>query len=312
MSVPLLSCEEFFGPNRAEVVQKLGDAFVKYGFVRFKNFGIPKELIDALFSESKDLFELPQDVKDKYCVPGGQGQRGYTPKRVETAKGESAPDLKEFWHVGRELAAGEKYADLYTSNVWPTERPEFKKVTLEVYRQLDEIAFVVLEALAEFLGEDSKRISSLAEGGNSILRILHYPPLKDFDNVKGAIRAAAHGDINLITLLITASTSGLELLTREGEWMPVMNGPDEIIVDAGDMLERISNMKIPATIHRVVNPDNANSARYSVPFFVHPRPDAVLSVLDSCKGEGFPEPKEDITGMDFLLERLNEIGLGRL
>lgn len=312
MSVPLLSCDDLLGVNRDKTIQLLGDAFIKYGFVRIKNYDIPKKLIDDAFQQSKGFFELNSETKDSYCIKGGQGQRGYTPKLQEVAKGENIPDLKEFWHVGRELDEGEKYSNLYPKNVWPKEMDNFRPTILSIYNALDQISVLILEALAIYLGEEKNRLTSIADGGNSILRLLHYPPLNSFERTEGAIRAAAHGDINLITLLMSASTSGLELLTREGEWIPVLNGPDEIIADAGDMLERITNKRIPATIHRVVNPDNSNTPRYSMPFFVHPRPDAVLSVLESCKGEGFPKPPEDITGMDFLQERLSEIGLANM
>lgn len=257
--------------------------------------GIDLSRLHNAYRAVEDFFALPTEVKERSIV-GNDGQRGYTPFGRENAKGNPVPDLKEFWHVGRDAIA---------PNVWPEEPAAFEEEVAWLYDELDRVGLDLLRALTKPLEIDTDTFDQMAEGGNSVLRLLHYPPVPDSIE-PGAVRAAAHEDINLITLLVCASAAGLELLDRDGEWRAVEAPADAIIADAGDMLARITNGVVPATTHRVVNPDGPNISRYSMPFFLHPRPDAVLSV--------FPQFRDgteaaDITGLDFLKERLAEIGL---
>ena len=311
--VPLIDVRDFFNPaRRIDFVQTLGEAFKELGFVRLTGHGIDSQIIDPAYKHIKQFFALSEEEKKKYLIPGGAGQRGCTPYGVEAAKDASTPDLKEFWHVGRELLEEDELFGLYPENIWPEEIPAFKEACLNLYDALENSADVLLQALAIYLGEDKDIFTDVTYKGNTILRALHYPALKGRVVQKGAVRAAAHEDINFITLLIGSTSSGLQLLTRKGEWMDVETKEGEIIADAGDMLSRVTNGFIPATTHRVINPDDVNEPRYSIPFFVHPRPDSLLKVLDSCKGEGFPTPPRDILGIDFLNERLEELGLTKL
>jgi len=295
---------------RAAFIQAVGSALEEYGFLRVMGHGVTPAIVEPAYAASKALFALSDDEKHAYCVRGGRGERGYTPFGAEHAKGMPMPDLKEFWHVGRELEPGHPLQAVYPPNQWPTEVDGFRDVMLGLYSKLEGVAEEMLEVVACYLGERPDRLRRLATDGNSILRALHYPPLIDIPVAKGAVRAAAHEDINLITLLVTSTQSGLEILRRDGEWLSVNTKPGEILMDAGDMLGRITSGVIDATTHRVVNPSEDRSERFSMPFFVHPRPEALLSVLDSCRGDQHPEPAEDITGYAFLQERLEEIGLG--
>lgn len=298
--------------ERAAFVQTTGSALVEFGFVRVGGHRVTDARISAAYAAARAFFALPEAAKRAYVVPGGAGARGYTPFGAESAKDSPVPDLKEFWHTGRDLPASHPLAALYPPNLWPSEVPGFRSAMLDLYRALEEAAQVLLRAIALFLGEPEDTLTALADNGNSVLRALRYPPLGDVAASPGSVRAAAHEDINLITLLITASASGLELLDRTGNWLPVNNLPGEIVADSGDMIQRITNRTLPATTHRVVNPTGSADERMSMPFFVHPRPDSVLSVLPSCRGPGFPEPEPDITGADFLAERIRELGLDQL
>lgn len=311
-AIPVISMTDYREGDAdtvAAFIDTLGRSLREYGFVRVKGHAVTPEVVDPAYAAAKAFFALPEADKEAYVVPGGAGQRGYTPFGAEHAKDEPRPDLKEFWHVGRELPADHPLYAAYPPNLWPAEVPEFKEALLHLYNTLEGVAEDLLEAIALHLGEDKHRFTSLTETGNSIIRCLHYPPLGDIAVEPGAVRAAAHEDINFITLLVTSSHSGLELLRHDGTWMAVNAEPGEILMDSGDMMKRITSGVIPATRHRVVNPDDSNSERFSMPFFAHPRPEAVLSVVDSCRGEGFPEPAEDITGQAFLDQRLAEIGL---
>ncbi len=255
------------------------------------------------------FFALPEPVKRRYVVGRG-GARGYTPFGVEHAKGNPHPDLKEFWHIGRE--GREDAADTadagYPPNVWPEELPELRRPTLDLYRRLESCAATLLAALAEFFGLPEAAFAGMMVRGNSILRILHYPPVAPGADPRAA-RAAPHEDINLITLLPAATGSGLEILTREGEWLPVEAAAGQLVVDAGDMLSRATNEVVPATTHRVVNPPGgAARGRCSMPFFVHPYPACPLDVMERFVSAERPARFPPVTAGDFLAERLREIG----
>jgi isopenicillin N synthase-like dioxygenase len=310
--VPVVDLRDFTAGDpdaRARFVATLGDALKLYGFVRVKGHPVGPALVEPAYGVTRGLFSLEADAKQAYKVPGGMGQRGYTPFGAEHAKGTPTPDLKEFWHVGREVPVGHPLQGMYPPNVWPSEIPGFRDVMLTLYRSLEGAAMTLLQAIAVYMGEPVDTFTALTEGGNTILRLLHYPALDGVDVPVGAVRAAAHEDINFITLLVASTNPGLQLLRRDGVWMDVNALQGEIVADVGDMLSRVTNGLLPATTHRVVNPDDARTSRYSMPFFVHPRPTAVLRVLDQCRGPGFPPPAGDITGQAFLEERLREIGL---
>ena len=311
-AVPELSLSDYVNGDEKSRVQfqdELWRGFKYYGFIILKDHTVDTGLLSRAYEVSAQFFSLPEDAKKSY-ISGVGGQRGYTAFGTEHAKDNSYPDLKEFWHVGREFAKGSPLAETYPPNLWPSELPEFEDIFQTLYNGLEEAGLIMLDALAPSLGANSNYFRKMATNGNSILRLLHYPPIPD-DADPGAIRAAAHEDINLITILVAANGSGLELLDRDGKWLPVETDPDNLIVDAGDMLARITNDVIPATTHRVVNPDGPNVSRYSMPFFLHPHSDAVLTCLESCKTEenDFQAKYPDISAGAFLHQRLKEIGL---
>jgi len=295
--------------DRAAFVAELGAAYREYGFCCLREHGIAPALIDEAYAALRAFFALPDAVKRRYAAGPG-GTRGYTPFRVETAKGAALPDLKEFWHIGREIGRDSRHAAIMAPNVWPAEVPAFREAGLALYAALDGLGRRVLAALALNLGLDEHWFEPHVDSGNSILRAIHYPPV---EAAGGAVRAGAHEDINLITLLVGASEAGLEVLTRRGEWLPITTDGDAIVVNIGDMLQRLSNHVYPSTTHRVVNPQGgaARRARHSVPFFLHPNPDFLIDVLPSCITPGnpsrYPRP---ITTNDYLWERLREIRLG--
>ncbi|HMN67198.1 MAG TPA: 2-oxoglutarate and iron-dependent oxygenase domain-containing protein [Bdellovibrionales bacterium] len=278
----------------------------QYGFVILKDHPVDVSLLRQAYALSEKLFALPDHTKRAYVSPAGGGVRGYTPFGTEHAKNSKLPDLKEFWHVGRELPRGHRLESFFAPNIWPAELPEFRPVFERLYSALDNSGRLMLEALTVPLEVDRDYFTRMTDLGSSVLRLLHYPPIPPGVE-PGAVRAAAHEDINLITFLVSASSSGLELLTRQGEWLKVETSPENIIVDSGDMLARITNEVLPATTHRVVNPAGPNVSRYSMPFFMHPNPDARLECLPSCRGDGEKYPP--ILANDFLLERLRAIGL---
>ncbi|WP_293393172.1 2-oxoglutarate and iron-dependent oxygenase domain-containing protein [Nevskia sp.] len=295
--------------DRAALVAELGAAYREYGFCCIRGHGIPKALIDEAYAAFIAFFALPEAIKHQYRAGPG-GTRGLTPLKVETAKGAAHPDLKEFWHIGRELPPGSKYAATMAPNLWPAEVPGFRAAGSALYDALGALGARVLSALALHLGLDQHWFDDKIDHGNSILRALHYPPIGPNDIAHE--RAGAHEDINLITLLVGASDSGLEVLSRHGDWLPVTTEGDAIVVNIGDMLQRLSNHIYPSTTHRVVNPtgEAARRARYSVPYFLHPNPDFLIDVLPSCvtteNPSRYPEP---ITANDYLWQRLREIGL---
>lgn len=307
--VPELSLKAYTHGSESEKLGFTEDLFnglKEYGFVILKDHPIDISLLRKAYELSERLFKLPASVKESYTGPSGGGERGFTAFGKEHAKNNQYPDLKEFWHVGRELPSEHPLTRFFAPNIWPQELPEFRSTFETMFQALDDTGRIMLQALTIPLDVDKDYFTRMTDTGSSILRLLHYPPIPDGVD-PNCVRAAAHEDINLITLLVSASASGLELLDRDGNWLPVETSPDNIIVDSGDMLARITNDVLPATTHRVVNPKGPNRTRYSMPFFMHPNPDAVLSCLKSCVGTGQKYP--DILANDFLMERLREIGL---
>tara|TARA_B100000925_G_scaffold8886_1_gene6355 strand:+ start:18325 stop:19275 length:951 start_codon:yes stop_codon:yes gene_type:complete len=277
-----------------------------YGFIILTEHLVDQKIVDKAYDIFMEFYKLPVEQKLVYGKDEYKRQRGYIPFGLEKAVGEKTPDLKEFFHVGRHVPEGHRFKKFYPHNVWPSEVENFQKITTELYDQMDKTSEYLLQAIAEGLKIEKDFFKPMIDEGNSILRSIHYPPLKGLDS-SNAVRAAAHGDINLITLLVGATDSGLELLDRDGRWLPVHSSPGQIVVDTGDMMSRITNEVLPSTIHRVVNPDNSTSARFSMPFFVHPNPEAELKCISTCIGEGEKYPP--INAQDFLNQRLEEIGL---
>lgn len=306
--VPELSLLSYVNGSTAEKIKFVDNIFAglkDYGFIILKDHTIEQKKIDRAYELVQTFFELPLETKNKY-KQGNGGQRGYTPFKTEHAKDNKNPDLKEFWHVGRELLATSPYKGVYPENVWPTEVGELKKSFLELYEAMDTTSQILLETIGKGLDLPTSYFNDMINDGNSIIRMIHYPPTKGEDT-KNSIRAAAHEDINLITMLVGATDSGLQLLERDGSWLDVNSRPGEIVVDTGDMMSRITNNILPSTTHRVINPTSDSSARYSMPFFVHPHSKAILKTIPSCAGVGTSQP--EITAGDFLIQRLKEIGL---
>lgn len=288
--------------------KELGESFERYGFAIIADHGIPADLIARAEEKAKAFFALPEEVKRRYKIEGGGGARGYTPFGIETAKGATAYDLKEFWHVGRELPPGHRYAEVMAPNVWPDEVESFHDTFLELFAAFDKAGLRILAAIARHLKLPADYFVDTVKDGNSVLRLLHYPPIPgDGPNV----RAGAHEDINTITLLLGAEEAGLQLLDRDGNWLPVTPNEGELAVNIGDMLQRLTNNLLRSTTHRVVNPppERRGKSRYSMPFFLHFRPDFLIETLPECmegRPNRYPEP---ITAHDYLLERLREIKL---
>ena len=291
------------------LARELGRSFEEYGFAIIADHGIPQTLIDRAEALSKQFFALSEETKRTYLIPGGGGARGYTAFGVETAKGASAHDLKEFWHVGRELPAGHPFRAIMADNIWPAELPGFRETFLELYKAFDAAGLKVLRAIARYLEIDEDYFADTVRDGNSVMRLLHYPPQGQATGEH--IRAGAHEDINTITLLLGAEEAGLQLLTRDGRWIDVSPRPGELVINIGDMLQRLTNGKMRSTSHRVINPapDRASKARYSMPFFLHFRPDFVIEALPSTVAEGETPKWPPISSHDYLHERLREIKL---
>lgn len=307
--VPELSLNSYIEGSTSDRNRFINDFFVglkEYGFIVLKDHPISDALLNQAYEHVESFFTLPVEQKMQYALKDNGFQRGYTPFGTEHAKDAKVSDLKEFWHVGRDLADGHRYEGTYPKNIWPKEVPEFQAVMSKIYRELDRVGKIMLESLTVPLELPSDYFEKIVSDGNSILRLLHYPPIPEGVDPR-CIRAAAHEDINLITILVSATTSGLQLKDRDGTWLDIESDPNSLIVDAGDMLARITNDVIPSTTHRVVNPVGPNTARYSMPFFMHPNPDAMLTCLPSCRGAGEKYPP--ITSQDFLFQRLREIGL---
>ncbi len=313
--VPSLDLADFTSGDEAKkkkFVADLGAAYNNIGFVAIKNHYLTDDLSVKLYDVIKKFFALPDEVKQKYEIPGLAGQRGYIGKGKEHAKGRNTGDLKEFYHVGQEVEDDDPIKGEYPANVWPEEIPEFKAIGLEVYRRLEKTGVYMLRAIALYLGLPENYFDAKVRHGNSILRPIHYFPIENPDAVPAdAVRAAEHGDINLITLLMGASADGLQVLRRDGKWIPITALPEQLVVNVGDMLERHTNKKLKSTIHRVVNPpkEKMNTPRYSIPFFMHPRSEMSLAALPGCVDEEHPKLWPDITAGEFLDERLAEIGL---
>ncbi len=287
----------------------LGASFARHGFAVVSDHGLPDARLRAVSEATRALFALPEATKRAYHVEGGAGQRGYTPFGLETAKGAAHSDLKEFWHVGRELPAGHPYRPMMPANLWPTEVKDFQANALWLFNALEGLGGVCLTAIARYLGLVADHFVDATRDGNSVLRLLHYPPAS-FDGPN--IRAGAHEDINAITLLLGAEEAGLEILDRDGRWLAINPPPGALVVNIGDMLARLTNDILPSTTHRVVNPaaERRGAARYSMPFFLHFRPDFLIQTLPGCvsaaRPDRYPTP---ITAHAFLRERLREINL---
>jgi isopenicillin N synthase-like dioxygenase len=307
--VPELSLMSFVnGTNtdKTRFVDNLFSGLKDYGFIVLVDHPVDYAVTTKAYDLVHEFFQSSDDVKRKYVCKEGGGQRGYTAFGVEHAKNSLYPDLKEFWHVGRDQLANPALQKYFPENIWPTEIKEFKNTFLKFYSALDTTSVVILDALGMALDLPQSYFRNMLTDGNSILRPIHYPPL-DARAPKNSVRAAAHEDINLITVMVGATTSGLELLDRDGQWLPIVTNDKQLVIDSCDMLSRITNDLLPATTHRVVNPDNDTTNRYSMPFFVHPNPDTILSCIPSCRGAGEKYPP--INSHEWLMVRLKEIGL---
>ncbi|MCC9136603.1 isopenicillin N synthase family dioxygenase [Pontibacter silvestris] len=313
--VPSLDLADFTSGDaerRAKFVKQLGDAYQNIGFIALRNHGLSDELTEKLYAATQAFFALPDEVKQNYEVTELAGQRGYVSKGREKAKGFNTGDLKEFYHVGQEVTDNDPIKEQYPDNIWPAEVPDFKAVTLEAYQKLEAAGKQVLKALAILLELPEDYFDAKVHNGNSILRAIHYFPIENPDAVPaGAVRAAEHGDINLITLLMGASADGLQVLRRDGKWIPITALPEQVVVNVGDMLARLTNNKLKSTIHRVVNPPRElmHTSRFSIPFFMHPRSEMDLTCLENCIDEQNPKAYPDATAGEYLNERLVELGL---
>ena len=312
-NIPSVDLRDFLSedPTRKQkFVNEIGKAYEDIGFVALKGHFLNDQLVENLYREVRNFFSLPLDTKAKYEIPGIGGQRGYVSFGKEHAKGRSAGDLKEFWHFGQFVSEDSKYADEYPKNVTVNELAEFNSTGKEAYQMLEKTGVYVLRALAIHIGLDEFYFDNFIKDGNSILRPIHYPPITD-EPKDGAVRAAAHGDINLITLLMGAQGKGLQVQNHNGDWIDAMAQPDELMINVGDMLSRHTNNKLKSTIHQVVNPPRElwGTSRYSIPFFMHPVSDMPLKKKEKCIDDEHPKQFEDITAGDYLNERLVELGL---
>jgi isopenicillin N synthase-like dioxygenase len=313
--IPSLDLADFTSGDpskKQKFVADLGAAYNNIGFVAIRNHYLTDDLSSKLYLSIKKFFSLPDEVKKHYEISGLAGQRGYIGKGKEHAKGRNTGDLKEFYHVGQEVLDSDPIKKEYPDNIWPTELPEFHDVALEAYRRLEQTGVEMLRAIALYLGLPENYFDAKVRHGNSILRPIHYFPIEKPEEVPAdAVRAAEHGDINLITLLMGASADGLQVLRHDGHWIPITALPDQLVVNVGDMLERLTNKKLKSTIHRVVNPPRQlmNTPRYSIPFFMHPRSETSLAALPGCVDSSHPKIWPDITAGNFLNQRLQEIGL---
>jgi isopenicillin N synthase-like dioxygenase len=309
--IPVVDLAGFSGDSKqkAAFVDQLGKAYEDVGFVAVKNHGIPDKTIEGLYSNARDFFSLPQAVKNNYEIPGLAGQRGYTSFGKEHAKGSTAPDLKEFFQFGQTVEDNDPIRSEYPDNVQVTELAGFNPVFSKAYRSFEASGTLLLRAIALYLGLEEGFFDPAIHNGNSILRAIHYPPIKE--EPRSAIRAEQHEDINLITLLVGASADGLEILSKQHEWVPVTSLPEQIVVNVGDMLQRLTNNKLKSTTHRVVNPprEKWGTSRYSIPFFLHPKSSMSLACLSGCIDAAHPKDYPDITAGEYLDERLREIGL---
>lgn len=313
-TLPVLDLRDFHCPqSRTAFVTNLGRSLETMGFFALIHHGVEEDLIQRAYEVSHSFFTLPEATKLHYEVPALHGQRGFTRFGREHAKDHPVPDLKEFWHIGRESPDDETHAKpylgkRYPANLIPTEVPHFNAVLTQLYQQLETCAVQLLQACALYLGESESFLQDCVTNGDTILRIIHYPPIAK-DLHPASLRAAAHEDINLITLLCGATDDGLELLQRDGAWLAVPAVPGQIIVDSGDMLQQLTNGLVKSTTHRVVNPVSDRSRRFSMPFFVHPRPEVDLTPLPRCLAKTGSPKFPRITAGEYLQQRLREIGL---
>lgn len=313
--IPSLDLADFTGGDpekKKKFVAALGAAYNNIGFVAIRNHYLSDDLSAKLYDINKKFFAQPDAIKQQYEIPGLAGQRGYIGKGKEHAKGRNTGDLKEFYHVGQTVVGDDPIKKEYPENIWPKEIPEYKDIAMEVYKQLERTGVQMLKAIALYLNLPENYFDDKVKHGNSILRPIHYYPIENPDEVPAdAVRAAEHGDINLITLLMGASADGLQVKRRDGKWIPITALPEQLVVNVGDMLERLTNKKLKSTIHRVVNPPRnlMNKPRYSIPFFMHPRSEMSLAALPSCVDKENPKLWDDIKAGDFLNQRLKEIGL---
>lgn len=307
MTIATLSLRDL---SPADFTAAIGESFRTYGFAMVADHGMDDALVARGWTLARELFALPEEIKRRYILPGGAGQRGYTAFGVEVAKGAVVSDLKEFWHVGRDLPAGSPLAATMPPNIWPEELPGFADTMRALFAAFDTVGNRILSAIARDLDLTPDWFAPAVQDGNSILRLLHYPPVSV--DAPG-VRAEAHEDINLITLLLGAEESGLQLLTRDGAWIDVAPPPGALVVNVGDMLQRLTNHRLPSTSHRVVNPppERRGHSRWSMPFFLHLRPDFLIEALPQCVDAAHPVRHPPISAQDYLHERLAEIGLGK-
>lgn len=311
-TIPSVNLADFLSENESrkqKFVKEIGKAYEEIGFVSLKNHFLDEKLVADLYQQVKAFFDLPLTTKKKYEIEGLGGQRGYISFGKEHAKGKKEGDLKEFWHFGQKPEPDADLPESYPSNVIVEELDAFNTTGMKAYKMLEKTGIHVLRALALYLNLEENYFDHWVSNGNSILRPIHYPPIKE--EPKGAVRAGAHGDINLITLLMGASTGGLQVQRKDGQWIDAIPNEDELVINVGDMLERHTNDKLRSTIHRVVNPPKSqwSEPRYSIPFFMHPRSDMKLDCLEVCIDKNNPKKYEDITAGEFLHQRLVEIGL---
>lgn len=312
MNIPVVDLHDFSSGDvkqKQSFVDQLGKAYEEVGFVAVKNHGITDELIAKLYQVTEQFFALSEEQKRHYEIEGLAGQRGYTSFGKEHAKGFDAPDLKEFFQFGQEVTDNDPVKETYPDNITVSEIPEFTPTLLTAYKGFEQAGLSLLQAIAIHLGLDEHYFDAHVHNGNSILRAIYYPPI--LTEPQSAIRAEQHEDINLITLLVGASADGLEILNMKGDWVGVTSLPEQIVVNVGDMLQRLTNNRLKSTTHRVVNPpkEKWSTPRYSIPFFLHPKSEMNLACLESCISESNPKAYPDATAGAYLNERLREIGL---
>jgi isopenicillin N synthase-like dioxygenase len=312
MSIPVVDLADFISGDavkKSAFVESLGKAYEEVGFVAVKNHGVPDQIISNIYEYVQQFFSLPLDKKLKYEMAGLAGQRGYTSFGREHAKGSEAPDLKEFFQYGQNVEDGDPVKAEYPDNVMVSEVEGFNETLYQAYKNFQKSGTLMLQAISLYLGLEENYFDNYVHNGNSILRCIHYPPITT--EPKSAIRAEQHEDINLITLLVGASADGLEILTKQNEWVGVTSLPEQVVVNVGDMLQRLTNNKLRSTTHRVVNPkrEHWHTSRFSMPFFLHPKSSMSLACLESCIDEQQPKSYPDATAGEYLDERLREIGL---
>ncbi len=308
-TIPVVSLKQYLEGDKVTFAKELGEAFHEIGFVGVVDHGISPALIDDFYAKSKAFFAMPTATKQKYEIAGLFGQRGYTSFGKEHAKQSEVADLKEFFQIGQEVTDGDPVKETYPENVFVEEIPRFTPLAIELFKAFEQVGIELLRAIALFLDLPENWFGEQVHNGNSILRAIHYPPITEEPDT--AIRAEQHEDINLITLLVGASAGGLEILSKDDQWLPIVPEQNEIVINVGDMLQRLTNNYLKSTTHRVVNPprDQWHLPRLSIPFFLHPKMDMDLACLDSCVSTLQPKAYEDMTAGEYLEERLREIGL---